>query len=71
MTAAVTLGLLHSETNSNQLVVTSRASAGLVAGITSLAILLEVIFIILRVCNIGLINLVIEVFLVIVSCQIE
>ena len=42
-------------------------SAGFVIGIAALAIIVELLFIIVRICNIGLINLKVKIFLIIVS----
>ena len=42
-------------------------SAGFVIAITALAIIMELLFIIVRICNIGLINLKVKIFLIIVS----
>ena len=42
-------------------------SAGFVVGIAALAIIMELLFIIVRICNIGLINLKVKIFLIIVS----
>ena len=42
-------------------------SAGFVIGIAALAIIMELLFIIVRICNIGLINLKVKIFLIIVS----
>ena len=42
-----------------------------VAAITSLAILWQLLVIVLRFCNIGLINILIKVFLVLVSCNLS
>ena len=42
-------------------------SAGFVVGIAALAIIIELLFIIVRICNIGLINLKVKIFLIIVS----
>ena len=44
-------------------------SAGFVIAIAALAIIMELVFIIVRICNIGLINLKIKIFLIIVSTQ--
>ena len=41
-------------------------SAGWVIGVASLAILIQVLMIVLRFCNIGLINLKINIFLIVV-----
>ena len=41
-------------------------SAGFVVGIAALAIIMELLFIIVRICNIGLINLKVKIFLIIV-----
>ena len=42
-------------------------SAGFVIGIAALAIIVELLFIIVRICNVGLINLKVKIFLIIVS----
>ena len=44
-------------------------SAGYVVAIAALAIIMELLFIIVRICNIGLINLKAKIFLIIVSVQ--
>ena len=56
-----------SSDNTSSLSLEVRASTGFVITITSLAILVEVLMIVLRICNIGLINLKIKVFLIFVS----
>lgn len=43
-------------------------SAGWVIGVAGLAILIEVLVIVIRFCNIGLVNLMIKGFLIVVSC---
>ena len=42
-------------------------SSGFLVALTILAVVMEILFIVLRICNIGLINLKISVFLIIVS----
>lgn len=44
-----------------------RGSAGFVIAIAALAILLSLLWIVIRFCNIGLVNLKVKIFLIIVS----
>ena len=44
-------------------------SAGFVVAIAALAIIMELLFIVVRICNVGLINLKVKIFLIIVSAQ--
>ena len=43
-------------------------AAGFIVGIAALAIIVEFLMIILRFCNVGLINLKINIFLIVVGC---
>ncbi len=43
------------------------ATSGFVVGITAIAIILEVLMIVVRFCNIGLVNLKINIFLILVG----
>ena len=62
---------LNNATETADLERNTYGSGGWVIGITGLAIILEVVLIILRFCNIGLINLKIKVFLIIVSTRVQ
>lgn len=76
MSAAVAIGYVAgdaelrqtvNQTDANLVDPNTYGSAGFVIGITALAIIMELLFIIVRICNIGLINLKVKVFLIIVS----
>jgi hypothetical protein len=63
-----TLRVAVSGSNSSSLVdPNTYGSAGFVIGIAALAIIVEILFVIVRICNIGLLNLKIKIFLIIVS----
>lgn len=71
--AAVAIGFVAGDDQLRQAVDASLVSpntygsAGFVVGIAALAIIMELLFIIVRICNIGLLNLKVKIFLIIVS----
>lgn len=78
MAAAAALGYVGGDASLRQVVGLNSSSlvspntygsAGFVVAISALAIIMEVLFIVVRICNIGLINLKVKTFLIIVSSQ--
>ena len=65
--ASVSESLNQNGTTASLISPDTYGSAGFVVGIAALAIIMELLFIIVRICNIGLINLKVKIFLIIVS----
>ena len=55
------------QTDANLVSPNTYGSAGFVIAIAALAIIMELLFLVVRICNIGLINLKVKIFLIIVS----
>ena len=77
VSAAVAIGYVRGDASVSEslnqngttasLITNTYVSAGFVVGIAALAIIVELVFIILRILNIGWINLKVKIFLIIVS----